>query len=73
MPEAQVVPIHPTILVWQEEMLRQYARDEGLLGVSEALRRILTEWRNFKTMQEKSRESEAVREASVVGRVNNDD
>ena len=48
MGEQQVVPIHLTILNWQEAMLRQYVKDEGMMGMSEALRRILTEWRTLR-------------------------
>lgn len=44
MPD-QVVPIHATVLPEQQAMILQFAKDEGLLSASEALRRILTEWR----------------------------
>lgn len=42
--ETQVVPIHPTILHWQERMLREEMARRGLLGMSDTLRAILTEW-----------------------------
>lgn len=47
--ESPVVPIHPTILHWQEAMIRQFGKDQGMApGISEPLRRILTEWRNLR-------------------------
>lgn len=50
MPENQVVSIHATIWPWQRAEIEAYAKDEGKLGLSEALRDILSEWRNFKAI-----------------------
>jgi hypothetical protein len=51
MPDNQVVPIHPTIFHWQKAMLEAYARNEGKLGISEALREVLTDYRNMKAIE----------------------
>jgi hypothetical protein len=48
MPEPQVVPIHVTILPWQKTMLDDMATEHGMLGLSETVRRVLTEYRNWK-------------------------
>lgn len=49
--EPQFVPIHTTIPVWQKTMLDQFAKEEGFMTLAEALRRALTEWRNFKAAE----------------------
>ena len=51
MPEDQVVILSASILPWQKTMIDQYRKDEGFLSASEALRRILTDWRNMKAIE----------------------
>lgn len=50
--EDRVVPIHATILPEQRAMLLQLAKDEGMTNVSEALRRVLHEWRQFRALRD---------------------
>jgi hypothetical protein len=66
MAAPQVVPIHVTILPWQKAMLDDLATEYGLLGLSETVRRVLTEYRSWKANEPATdRESAAVAAAGM--------
>ncbi len=48
---ASTVILNVSVLPWQKAMVEQLRKDEGYLSVSEAMRRVLTEWRNFKAVE----------------------